>query len=265
MQDVSGVLAHIQCFFLDMDGTVYLGNRLINGTMEFLDAVRRTGRKIIFLTNNSSKSGRMYIQKLNQLGISVASDELLTSGQAAADILKREYPGKKIWLLGNHALREELIQYGLPITDTDPDVVLTAFDTELSYQKLWDCCNYVRAGLPYLATHPDINCPTENGFMPDLGSVTALIHASTNRYPDRIIGKPHRDIFECAARITAVPVSQCAICGDRLYTDIAAGKKQGIFSILVLTGETNRCDLMHSSIQPDLVVNRLSDCIPYLQ
>ncbi len=210
----------IRCFFLDMDGTIYLGNRLIEGTLSFLQAVRSSGRKFIFLTNNSSKSGQMYREKLLSMGIEISENELLTSGQAAAKILLRDYPGKKIWVLGNTFLKQELSEMGVALTESSPDMVLTAFDTELTYQKLRDCCDYVREGLPYIATHPDLNCPTETGFMPDLGSFAELIYASTSRYPDRVIGKPERDIFECASRLAGIPLSYCAMCGDRLYTDI---------------------------------------------
>jgi len=167
-------------------------------------------------------------------------------------------------VMGNDLLKEELCSLGLPVVEKEPDIVLTAFDTQLTYQKLWDCCDYVRQGLPYIATHPDFNCPTETGFMPDLGAMTELIYASTGRRPDRVIGKPERDIFACASARTGVPLSQCAMCGDRLYTDIAAGQKQGLFSILVLTGETKQEDLAASDIKPDLVLDRLADLVPSL-
>lgn len=254
----------IRCFLLDMDGTIYLGDQLIEGTHAFLRAAKQSGRKVLFLTNNSSKNGETYLRKLSQMGIDAGPEDVLTSGQAAAQTIMQRYPGKKVWVMGNDLLKEELCSLGLPVVEKEPDIVLTAFDTQLTYQKLWDCCDYVRQGLPYIATHPDFNCPTETGFMPDLGAMTELIYASTGRRPDRVIGKPERDIFACAGARTGVPLSQCAMCGDRLYTDIAAGQKQGLFSILVLTGETKQEDLAASDIKPDLVLDRLADLVPSL-
>ena len=262
-QDREAIQA-IRCFLLDMDGTIYLGDQLIEGTHAFLQAAKQSGRKVLFLTNNSSKNGETYLRKLSQMGLDAGPEDVLTSGQAAAQTIMQRYPGKKVWVMGNDLLKEELCSLGLPVVEREPDIVLTAFDTQLTYQKLWDCCDYVRQGLPYIATHPDFNCPTETGFMPDLGAMTELICASTGRRPDRVIGKPERDIFACASARTGVPLSQCAMCGDRLYTDIAAGQKQGLFSILVLTGETKLEDLAASDIKPDLVLDRLADLVPCL-
>ena len=262
-QDREAIQA-IRGFLLDMDGKIYLGDQLIEGTHAFLQAAKQSGRKVLFLTNNSSKNGETYLRKLSQMGIDAGPEDVLTSGQAAAQTIMQRYPGKKVWVMGNDLLKEELCSLGLPVVEREPDIVLTAFDTQLTYQKLWDCCDYVRQGLPYIATHPDFNCPTETGFMPDLGAMTELIYASTGRRPDRVIGKPERDIFACASARTGVPLSQCAMCGDRLYTDIAAGQKQGLFSILVLTGETKQEDLAASDIKPDLVLDRLADLVPCL-
>lgn len=264
MRQDRNAIQSIRCFLLDMDGTIYLGDKLIEGTREFLQAAKQSGRKVLFLTNNSSKNGDTYLRKLSQMGIEAGPEDVLTSGQAAARTIMQRYPDKKVWVMGNDLLKEELCSLGLPVVDKEPDVVLTAFDTQLTYQKLWDCCDYVRQGLPYIATHPDFNCPTETGFMPDLGAMTELIYASTGRRPDRVIGKPEHDIFACASARTGVSLSQCAMCGDRLYTDIAAGQKQGLFSILVLTGETRREDLASSDIKPDLVLERLADLVPSL-
>ncbi len=262
--DIPAVFRSLECFLLDMDGTVYLGDRLIEGTQAFLEALRQSGRKLLFLTNNSSKNAQVYLDKLARMGIACGREELLTSGQAAAETILLENKDARVWVMGNQALKSELCELGLCVVDKDPDLILTAFDTELTYQKLWDCCNYVRQGLPYWATHPDFNCPTETGFMPDLGSMTELIFASTGRRPERVIGKPERDIFLSAQRRTGIPLSQMAMCGDRLYTDILSGQKQGLFSILVLTGETDQAQLANSDIRPDLTVDKLADLVPYM-
>lgn len=125
-------------------------------------------------------------------------------------------------------------------------------------------CDHVRAGLPYLATHPDYNCPTETGFIPDAGAIHAFIHASAFRYPDRIIGKPNEDIIEYLATRVQMPRDRIAMVGDRLYTDIAAGRNNGLKSVLVLSGEATMGDVKESDVTPHLIfesVRELSACL----
>ena len=148
--------------------------------------------------------------------------------------------------------------------EKNPEVVIIGFDTTLTYQKMWDVCDFVRAGLPYVATHPDFNCPTETGFMPDIGAIIAFIEASTGRRPDLIVGKPHTGIVEAVLRRTGLRLDELAMVGDRLYTDIETGRRSGMLSILVMSGETTEEMLAQSSTQPDLKFGRLSDMVPLL-
>ena len=194
--DPRGLLPGIRTFALDMDGTVYLGERWIDGARDFLDRIAASGRDYLFLTNNSSKSPAVYVEKLARMGLSVPASRILTSGQATIWYLQRHFSGKKVFLLGNELLRAEFAQAGIALDDEHPDVVVTGFDTTLTYAKLCKVCDLVRAGLPYLATHPDYNCPTETGFVPDIGAIHAFIHASAFRWPDRVIGKPNADIVD---------------------------------------------------------------------
>ncbi|MDY4062129.1 MAG: HAD family hydrolase, partial [Candidatus Limiplasma sp.] len=189
-------LSSIKCFMLDMDGTFYLGANLLDGSLDFLEMLRETGRTNLFLTNNSSKSADVYRQKLARMGVAERYRNVLTSGQAAGSWCLREMPGKKAFLLGNDMLRAELEQMGVAIDNDRPDYVLIAYDTTLDYAKMTAVCDFVRAGLPYIATHPDFNCPTETGFAPDIGAIIAFIEASTGRRPDLIIGKPYGGIVE---------------------------------------------------------------------
>ena len=257
-------LKPIRCFLLDMDGTFYLGNKLLDGSLEFLDRLQSTGRQAMFLTNNSSKSADVYIQKLNSMGVRDPFLKILTSGQATAQYALKTFPGQRAFVLGTDALIQELQSTGVVIDQQNPDYVLIGYDTSLDYRKMTAVCDYVRAGLPYIATHPDFNCPTETGFAPDIGAIIAFIQASTGRKPDPIIGKPYRGIVDEALRVTGLRPDQLAMVGDRLYTDIAMGVQHGMLSVLVLTGETQKADIVNSQFQPDLVFDQLSDMINYL-
>lgn len=262
---IRDALSGVRCFLLDMDGTFYLGDRLIDGSLDFLEAVRRTGRDAWFLTNNSSKSASAYVEKLTRMGVPEPfRHQVITSGHAAARYLLEHFPGGRGYLLGNEVLRAELTAMGLSFTEDAPDYVLVAFDTTLDYAKLCRVCDLIRAGIPYIATHPDLNCPTETGFIPDVGAFMALIEASTGRKADVILGKPHAGIVQEAAARTGYVPGEMAMVGDRLYTDVATGVRHGMKGILVLSGEATMADVAASDVQPHLIFDRLSEMIPYL-
>ena len=263
-QDRDHILEGVRCFALDMDGTVYLGERWIDGALSFLHKIEETGRKYIFVTNNSSKNAAVYVEKLHRMGLDVAEDRIVTSGQAALAYLKQHYPGAGVFLLGNPLLQEEFAQAGITLEEERPDVVVTAFDTSLTYEKMCRVCDHVRAGLPYLATHPDYNCPTEDGFIPDIGAIQAFIHASAFRWPDRIIGKPNGDIIDYLCTRTDTERERIAMVGDRLYTDIAAGQNNGLKSILVLSGEATLADVEASDVKPHLIFTSVKELAAFL-
>lgn len=268
-QDIEHILEKIRCFALDMDGTIYLGEQWIEGAMDFLARIEESGRSYVFLTNNSSKNASVYVEKLHRMGLDVGEEKIITSGQATIYYLQQHFPGKKVFLLGNSLLQEEFVQAGITLEDETPDVVVTAFDTSLDYQKMCKVCDHVRAGLPYIATHPDYNCPTETGFIPDAGAIHAFIHASAFRYPDRIIGKPNGDIIEYLTKRVSkkqpgIARDQIAMVGDRLYTDIAAGRNHGLQSVLVLSGEATLSDVSESDVVPHLIFESVKDMISFL-
>ena len=264
--DYRAQLSGVRCFLLDMDGTFYLGDRLIEGSLEFLAALEKTGRDAWFLTNNSSKSARVYEEKLRRMGVPEPfCRQVMTSGHASARYIQERFPAGRGYLLGNEALREELTGMGLTFADDDDvDYVLVAFDTTLDYAKMCRVCDLIRWGKPYIATHPDFNCPTETGFIPDMGAIMAFIAASTGRKADVIIGKPHGGIVREALMRTGRSLGEMAMVGDRLYTDVATGVNHGMKGILVLSGEATMEDVAHSDVRPDMILNRLSDMIPYL-
>ena len=258
-------LSGIRCFLLDMDGTFYLGDKLIDGSLDFLEALRRTGRDAWFLTNNSSKSASAYVEKLTRMGVPEPfRGQVMTSGHAAAHYILAQFPGKRGYLLGNDVLRAELTQMGLVFTEEDADYVLVAFDTTLDYAKMCRVCDYIRDGKPYIATHPDFNCPTETGFIPDMGAIMAFIEASTGRKADIILGKPYGGIVQEAQTRTGYQLQEMAMVGDRLYTDVATGVNHGMTGILVLSGEATMDDVAASDVQPHMIFDRLADMIPDL-
>lgn len=279
----AAILKNIRLFALDMDGTVYLGTQWITGAREFLDAVKQSGRNYVFLTNNSSKDPSSYVDKLAKMGLNVGREKIITSGDATIEVLQREFAGKRVYLLGNDLLKKQFAESGIVIVndelekhyaengnitaDTEKktaEAVVVGFDTSLDYLKMCVVCDLIREGLPYISTHPDFNCPTETGFIPDAGSIHAFIEASTGRRPDRIIGKPNGDIMEHMLRRTGYDRSQAAMVGDRLYTDVAAGVNNGMCGILVLSGEATMDDVAASDVKPDMIFDSVADMIPYL-
>jgi len=257
-------LAKVRCFLLDMDGTIYLGERLFEGTRKFMDTLHRQGRDYLFLTNNSSKDSRQYAEKLARLGLPVSRDKIMTSGEATAMHVQRQKPGARVFVVGTQALEDEFRARGFLLTDEMPDFAVLGFDTTLTYDKMWKLCDLVRAGMPYIATHPDYNCPTETGFMPDIGAMIAFVKAATEREPDLIVGKPNSLLVEYAAERTGIPVSAMCMIGDRLYTDIALGATSGIPTILVLSGETKAHEIAGSPYQPTYIFKNIRAVADYL-
>lgn len=253
-------LRELRGYLLDMDGTFYLGNELLPGAKEFLSWLQASGKEYLFLSNNSSKAGKQYVQKLKNLGVEVPEERIFSSSEATGLYLSQKYPGGRLYVVGTPALEQELAAHGLNLVQDDPEIAVLGFDTTLTYAKIWKFCNYVRAGLPYIATHADINCPTEDGYMPDIGSMISMIAASTGRQPDLVVGKPNPTIVEMVVQRTGVPTDQLAMVGDRLYTDIAMGRA-GLKTILVLSGETRLDEVAASPFQPDFIVEDLAELL----
>lgn len=252
-------LTDISLFMLDMDGTIYLGNRLFDCTKPFLGRVKARGKRFIFLTNNSSKNRMAYVAKLRNMGIEVEPDDVFTSGEATTIYMKSAYPGAKVCVMGMPTLEDEFREAGFTLENEHPDCLVLGFDQSFDYRKMTRLCDHVRAGVPYIATHPDFNCPVENGFIPDIGAVIAYVKASTGREPDKVVGKPHAGIARAVMEKYGVKAGNLAMVGDRLYTDIALGAEAGITSILVFSGETTREDYAKSDIRADYCFNDLSE------
>lgn len=258
-------LGTVRGFLLDMDGTFYLSDRLLEGALRFIDVLREQKKEFLFLTNNSSKHRRQYAEKISRLGLPLAEELVLTSGEATALYLRQQHPGASVYLVGTASLEDEFRQHGFQLVQQEPQFLVLGFDTTLTYQKLWALCDFVRAGVPYIATHPDFNCPTETGWMPDVGAMIAFVKAATGREPDLVVGKPNHLIVDAAAVKINLQVDQLAMIGDRLYTDIALGQSSGIATVLVLSGETKIEDLEKSPFQPDYIFQNLAGVADWLE
>lgn len=258
MEHKKAILKETDLFVLDMDGTFYLGEAILPGALEFLRQVERSGRRYLFFTNNASKSPDLYIKKLAGMNCLIGRDQIMTSGDVMIRYLQTNYPGKTVYLLGTPPLRESFLEGGIALTEEEPDIVVVSFDMTLTYERLERACTYIRNGALFLATHPDINCPTESGFIPDCGAICAAVALSTGVQP-RYVGKPCRETMDMVLQASGAVRERTAFVGDRLYTDVATGVKNGAKGILVLTGETKLEDIAASDVKPDEVFASLGE------
>ena len=251
-------------FLFDMDGTLYLGSRLYDFTLELLDMLKKTGRTYLFMTNNSSKSVEDYVKKLAKLGIHATREEFMTSSQATAFYLHKHHEGQKLYVCGTESLKEELRMEGFTVTTNIDEVecIVMGFDTELTFQKLHDVSYMLltRPELPYIATNPDYVCPTEFGSVPDCGSVCDMIYNATKKRPV-VIGKPSPLMPQLAMEKLGISKEEACVVGDRIYTDVKSGLNAGITGILVLSGETTREILDASEDKPHLVLEDASEIL----
>jgi HAD superfamily hydrolase (TIGR01450 family) len=267
------ILEDTELFVLDLDGTFYLGNDILDGALSFLEAVKRAGKRYIFFTNNSSTSPRLYIDKLSKMNCHISRDMIMTSGDVMTGYLKKHYPGKSVYLLGTPALEESFKEAGINLfiperTTADaasnakcrtiPDVVVVAFDKTLTYEKLSNACVYIMQGAEFLSTHLDINCPVPGGFIPDSGAICAAIGLSTGVTP-KFVGKPFEETVEMVVEATGAERSKIAFVGDRIYTDVACGVNNGAMGILVLTGECSLEDAEKSDVKPDVIFDSIKE------
>ena len=263
----NSILSEMRLFLFDMDGTLYLGDSLFPFTLPLLESIRKAGKKYLFMTNNSSKSVEDYVRKLEKLGITATHEDFITSSQATAFYLHKHHKGQRLYVCGTESLKSELRKEGFPITTNlaEVDCIVMGFDTELTFQKLHDVSYLLSTHpqIPYIATNPDLVCPTEFGSVPDCGSVCAMIFNATGRTP-MIIGKPNALMPELAMERHGYSKKETCVIGDRIYTDVKSGQNAGITGILVLSGETTEEILKESPDKPDLVLKNAGEIIPYL-
>ena len=236
-------------YLLDMDGTIYNENEIFDGTLEFLEEIRQRGAQYIFITNNSSKSVKDYVKKVNDMGIFADEENFYTSSQATAAYIKENYPGQIVYCMGTQSLVEEL---------QSASIVLIGFDTENTSEKIRNTCIMLGKEVAYLATNPDLVCPVSFGYIPDCGSMSIMLKNATGKEPF-FIGKPEPIMVNCVLKKLGVDKEDAVIVGDRLYTDIKTGINAKIDTICVLSGEAEMKDILEGEIKPDYIFDSVKE------
>ena len=249
---------------LDMDGTIYMGSQLFPFTKDFLKELTDNGIGYSFLTNNPTRSRVDYLKKLEKLGIEATPDQMYTTAVATIEYLKEKMPEvKRIFAPGTPSMIKEFEEAGYEMTAIDaadmPDLLLVAFDTTLTYERLCHASWLAAQGIPYIATNPDRVCPTDlPTVLVDCGSLCKCIEHATGRCPDLVIGKPNPDMLSGIMYRYGLKAEEIAMCGDRIYTDVAMAQNAGAFGVLVLSGETTLQTALEAENPPLLTARDIS-------
>ena len=248
-------------FIFDLDGCIYRGNTVIPGAAEKIEELRKLGKKVLFLTNNATKTPKEYVDKLTGMGIDTNPKEILTSATATALYLAKNFGKASIFPVGERGLIVELQRAGHRIIDVnklgEAEFVVACLDFSFTYAKMKAACQAIFAGAKFVATNTDPNVPVEGGYMPGAGAIVSAISTATGVKP-LVIGKPSRHIVEIALERLGVRASQTVIVGDRLDTDVQSGKMVGAFTILVLSGATSLEKAKETKLKPDLILPSIS-------
>lgn len=247
------LLKETDAFLFDLDGTVYLDETPIGDVKGTLARLRAMHKRIVFLTNNSSKTEAEYRQKLTRIGLWGEGDLVYTSAMATAEYVAARFPHKRVYLLATDAVKEEFSRI-VPLVEEAPDVVILAYDTTLTFAKMKRFNEFLAGGAVFLATHPDAVCPTAGVSMPDVGAFLELFYTSSGRRPDLIVGKPGTAMGEGLERRLGIPRARMCMTGDRMHTDIRFGNNCGMHTVLVLSGETTEETMKNFPDRPDLVL-----------
>lgn len=255
-------------YILDLDGTIYLGERAIPGAPETVRCLREAGSRVTFITNKPLQPRERYAAKLTRLGIPADPADVLTSGHALGRWLAAEAPGARVFVVGEPPLLAELAAFGLQITNDTPhsraDFVVAAFDRTFDYAKLKAAFQAIRRGARFVATNADRTCPVEGGEIPDAAAVIGAIEGCTGHKVELVAGKPSPLIIEAGlARMGGLPPETCLVVGDRLETDMIMARQAGTASALVLSGVTHRAALAASPVQPDYVLESVADLVDW--
>lgn len=235
-------------YIFDLDGTIYLGDRLIPGAAEAIATLRSRGDRVVFLTNKPLDSRATYAQKLTHLGIPTDVTDVINSSVVMADYLHRELPGARVYCIGEPPLLQKLHDAGMTlvadprIDGADVDFVVASFDRSFDYEKLDCALQAILKGARLVATNADRTCPVDGGVIPDCGGIIAAIEAVSGQQVEVVVGKPNPMIARTALRLLDLPAERCVMVGDRLETDILMGNETGMTTVLVLTGVSTRAD-----------------------
>tara|TARA_B100000700_G_scaffold61472_2_gene67405 strand:- start:9167 stop:9943 length:777 start_codon:yes stop_codon:yes gene_type:complete len=247
-------LSGIKAVFLDLDGTIYLGSNLIPGALEFLERCEEQGVRRYFLSNNSSRSVEQYVAKLNAMNIPCTADDVLLSTHDLLSWLQKERV-TKTWAIATKGMCQMMEAVGISTRDDNPQYVVLGYDTEIDYEKISTGSIHMHRGVPLVASHPDMVCPSPDGGLPDVGAYLAMLKATTGKDPVHIAGKPNPGMIMHKIEELGLSPGECAMVGDRLYTDIEMATQAGCISVLVLSGEATRTDLSQSGKQVSVVVD----------
>ena len=250
-------------YIFDLDGTIYLGDRLIDGAKEVIAQLQATGKQVLFLTNKTIVSRGDYVKKLNNFGINVGLENILSPTLMTIDYLQQHHRDARLYVIGERLIKDEFASAGLTMAHSpqETDVVVVSWDRGFHYDHLDFAYQAVKNGAVTIATNPDRTCPVEDGEVPDCGGMIGAIEGATGKKIDVIIGKPSTITANMALKVLKLDKSQCLMVGDRVETDIMMGKKAGIQTALVLTGVTRATDLDHASCQPDYVLDSVKDLL----
>ncbi|MGD9047149.1 MAG: TIGR01457 family HAD-type hydrolase [Anaerolineae bacterium] len=247
------ILRNLRNLVIDMDGVLYRGSEVIPGTGEFIGFLRDNGIGFVLATNNATRTQQQFVEKLAGMGVAIQASEVLTSSLATAGYLADIAPqGTRVFVVGMDGLQEALLEAGFALVEDQAEYVVVGMDFSVCYERLAQATLQIRAGAPFIGTNPDLTFPSEQGIVPGAGSLLAFLEAATSVTPT-VIGKPGTAMMEQAlAHLSAQPANT-AMVGDRLETDILAGQRAGLHTLLVLSGVTDRAMLAGSYIQPGLV------------
>jgi 4-nitrophenyl phosphatase len=247
----------------DLDGCLYRGETPIEGASKALEELREMGFKIMFLTNNATKTVEEYTDKLNRIGIKCQKEEVLTSGLATSIYLAEKYGSVKVLPIGGRALEEELRRMRHTVLNLrencEAEFVVACLDFDFNYEKLKNACQAIYRGAKFIATNTDPTVPVENQLIPGAGAIVAAISKATGRRP-LVVGKPSRIIMKIALKKLGVKGCETVVVGDRLDTDVRAGWKINALTVLVLTGATSLRDLERwGGVKPNLVLKSVGE------
>ena len=254
----------VDAVFLDLDGTIYLGGDLIPGALEFLERCDEKGVKRFFLSNNSSRSVNQYLKKLHDFGIPAEEkDVLLSTHDLLSWLAKNDI--SQTWLIGTEGMREMLEERGIATNSETPEYVVLGYDTEINYEKISIASIHLHAGVPLVASHPDMVCPSPDGGLPDVGAYLAMLKVTTGVDPEHITGKPNAGMIMHKIEELGLDPEKCAMVGDRLYTDIAMANRAGCVGVLVLSGEATLEDVAQlddgAEQMPTIIVNSVAELL----
>ena len=258
--EISQSLDGIKAVFLDLDGTLYLGDSLIDGALDFLGRLEERGIKRYFLSNNSSKSVEQYVEKLRDLGIDADKDEVLLSTHDLISWLSKKEV-TSTFLVGTEGMRSMLEEQGIETSSEQPEFVVLGYDTEISYETLATASIHLHEGVQLVASHPDMVCPSPRGGLPDTGAYMSLFKATTGMGPVHVCGKPNKGMILHKVEDLGLKPSECCMVGDRLYTDIEMADRAGVYGILVLSGEASVDDVEEGELRPSLVVDSVAELL----